>query len=75
MNHKRIYRLYRHEGLAIRPKRARRRRSCRYREARPEAGAPNDVCASPDSRSPAAELGYSAYEVIAGRPVARRWGT
>jgi putative transposase len=45
LNHKRIYRLYREEGLAIRPKTPRRRRSCRYREARPEAGAPNDVWA------------------------------
>jgi putative transposase len=45
VNHKRIYRLYREEGLAIRPKTPRRRRSCRYREARPEAGAPNAVWA------------------------------
>jgi putative transposase len=45
VNHKRIYRLYRDEGLAIRPKTPRRRRSCRYREARPEAGAPNEVWA------------------------------
>ena len=46
VNHKRIYRLYREEGLAIRPKTPRRRRSCRYREARPEADAPNEVWAT-----------------------------
>ena len=45
VNHKRIYHLYQDEGLAIRPKVPRRRRSCRYREARPEAGAPNEVWA------------------------------
>ncbi len=45
VNHKRIYRLYREEGLAIRTKTPRRRRSCRYREARPAAGAPNEVWA------------------------------
>ena len=45
VNHKRVYRLYREEGLAIRPKTPRRRRSSRYREARPEAGAPNEVWA------------------------------
>ncbi len=32
-------------GLAIRTKTPRRRRSCRYREARPAAGAPNEVWA------------------------------
>ena len=40
-----IYRLYCEEGLAIRPKTPRRRRSCRYREARPAAGAPNEIWA------------------------------
>jgi putative transposase len=45
VNHKRIYRLYREEGLAIRPKTPRRRRACRYREARPEAEAVNEVWA------------------------------
>jgi putative transposase len=45
VNHKRIYRLYREEGLAIRPKLPRRRRSCRYREARPETSRANEVWA------------------------------
>ena len=45
VNHKRIYRLYREEGQAIRPKTPQRRRSCRYREARPAAGAANGVSA------------------------------
>ena len=45
VNHKRIYRLYREEGLGIRPKTPRRRRSCRYREARSAAGAQNEVWA------------------------------
>ena len=45
VNHKRIYRLYREEGLAIRTKTPRRRRSSRYREARPVAGAANEVWA------------------------------
>ena len=45
VNHKRIYRLYREEGLAIRPRAPRRRRACRYREARPAVGAANEVWA------------------------------
>lgn len=45
VNHKRIYRLYRDEGLAIRPKVPRRRRSCRYREARPGTSHANEAWA------------------------------
>jgi putative transposase len=45
VNHKRVYRLYREEGLAIRPKTPRRRRSCRYRVERAQAGAPNEIWA------------------------------
>jgi putative transposase len=45
VNHKRIYRLYRDEGLAIRPKLPRQRRACRYREARPETSGANEVWA------------------------------
>ena len=45
MNHKRIYRLYCEEGLSIRTKTPRRRRSCRYRVGRPAVGGANDTWA------------------------------
>ncbi len=45
VNAKRIYRLYKQEGLVIRPKTPKRKRSCRYRGERPEIGAPNDTWA------------------------------
>lgn len=45
VNAKRIYRLYRQEGLVIRPKTPRRKRSCRYRGERPEISAPNQTWA------------------------------
>lgn len=45
MNHKKTYRLYREEGLSIRPKVPRRKRACRYRQGRPEVGGPNEVWA------------------------------
>lgn len=45
VNHKRIYRLYSEEGLAIRPKTPRRKRACRYRTGRPGADAPNQIWA------------------------------
>ncbi len=41
INHKRVYRLYREEGLALRRRRARRRRSVVLRRARPEPTASN----------------------------------
>jgi putative transposase len=44
-NHKKIYRLYREEGLSIRTRTPRRRRACRYRSGRPDAGGANDVWA------------------------------
>ena len=44
-NHKRVYRLYSEEGLSIRTRTPRRRRSCRYRSGRAEAGGANDVWA------------------------------
>jgi putative transposase len=45
VNRKRVHRLYREEGLSIRPKTPRRKRSCRYRAARPTATAANQVWA------------------------------
>jgi putative transposase len=45
VNHKRIYRLYREEGLSIRTRSPKRRRACRYRSGRSEADAMNDVWA------------------------------
>lgn len=45
VNHKRIYRLYREEGLSIRAKTPRRRRACRYRSGRAEIAGPNQVWA------------------------------
>ena len=45
VNAKRVHRLYREEGLSIRSRTPRRRRSCRYRAERPPAGAPNDCWA------------------------------
>lgn len=47
VNHKRLYRLYCEEGLSIRTRRPKRRRACRYRSGRSEAGAINDVWATP----------------------------
>ncbi len=45
VNHKRLYRLYSEEGLSIRTRSPRRRRACRYRSGRVEAGGMNDVWA------------------------------
>jgi putative transposase len=45
VNHKRTYRLYREEGLSIRPKAPKRKRAWRYRQGRPEVGGPNEVWA------------------------------
>jgi putative transposase len=45
VNHKRVYRLYREEGLGIRTKTPRGRRIARYREGRSEIEAANDVWA------------------------------
>ena len=45
VNHKRIYRIYSEEGLSIRTRSPRRRRACRYRSRRPEAGMPIDIWA------------------------------
>ena len=44
-NAKRGYRLYKEEGLSIRPKTPRRRRSTRYRAGRPAIERPNDCWA------------------------------
>jgi len=41
VNAKRIHRLYREEGLSIRPRTPRRRRSCRYRAEQPAVMEPN----------------------------------
>ena len=45
INAKRVHRLYREEGLSIRPKVPRRRRSCRYRAERPAVVGPNECWA------------------------------
>jgi putative transposase len=45
VNAKRIYRLYKEEGLVIRPKTPRRKRSCRYRGEREEISTPNQTWA------------------------------
>ncbi|WP_415926900.1 IS3 family transposase [Methylobacterium sp. 4-46] len=45
VNHKRTYRLYRDEGLSIRPKLPRQKRAWRYRQGRPAIGGPNEVWA------------------------------
>jgi putative transposase len=45
VNHKRIYRVYRDEGLSIRARTPRRRRSPQYREARPAVTATNQTWA------------------------------
>jgi len=43
VNHKRIYQLYRDEGLSIQAKRLHRRRACRYRTDRPQIEGPNQA--------------------------------
>ena len=58
VNRKRIYRLYKEEGLSIRTKTPRRRRSCRYRGDRPEIGAVNEVWA----------MDFMADALFDGRP-------
>ena len=45
INHKRRYRPHSEEGLSIRTRTPRRRRACRYRSGRAEAGGANDVWA------------------------------
>jgi len=45
VNKKRIYRLYREEGLIIRSKLPKRKRAWRYRSDRPIAGGPNEIWA------------------------------
>lgn len=57
-NHKRIYRLYCEEGLSIRTKTPRRRRSCRYRVGRPAVGGANDTWA----------MDFVAERLFDGRP-------
>ena len=59
VNHKRIYRLYREEGLMIRAKTPRRKRSCRYRSGRPVIAAANDVWA----------MDFMAGALFDGRPL------
>jgi putative transposase len=58
VNHKRTYRLYREEGLAIRPKVPRRKRAWRYRRGRPEVGGPNEVWA----------MDFMSDQLFDGRP-------
>lgn len=45
VNHKTVYRVYSDEGLSIRTRSPKRRRACRYRAGRAEAGGMNDVWA------------------------------
>lgn len=45
VNHKRTYRIYRDEGLSIRPKPPKRKRAWRYRQGRPTIVRPNEVWA------------------------------
>ena len=45
VNAKRVHRLYREEGLAIRPRPPKRKRAWRYRQGRPALGGPNEVWA------------------------------
>ncbi|AMB46651.1 integrase catalytic region [Methylobacterium sp. AMS5] len=45
VNHKRTDRIYRDEGLSIRPKLPKRKRARRYRQGRPAIGGPNEVWA------------------------------
>jgi putative transposase len=52
VNHKRTYRIYREEGLSIRPKVLRRKRAWRYRQGRPEIGGPNEVPRQPPGCRP-----------------------
>lgn len=58
VNRKRVYRLYKEEGLNIRARTPRRRRSCRYRGERPEIGAVNEVWA----------MDFMADALFDGRP-------
>jgi putative transposase len=60
VNHKRIYRLHSEEGLSIRTRCLKRRRACRYRSARSEPGAMNDVWAADSD-----EVGH-AFQFEAG---------
>ncbi len=50
MNHKRVYRLYREEGLGLRKRAPRRRRACLKREQRPAVSVKNE-CWSMDFMS------------------------
>ncbi len=45
VNHKRTYRIYKEEGLSIRPRLPKRKRAWRYRQGRPQVGGPNEVWA------------------------------
>jgi putative transposase len=58
VNHKRTYRIYREEGLSIRPKLPRRKRAWRYRQGRPDVGAANEVWA----------MDFMSDQLFDGRP-------
>lgn len=58
VNHRRTQRLYREEGLSIRPKAPKRKRARRYRQGRPEVGSPNEVWA----------VDFMADQLFDGRP-------
>ncbi len=58
VNHKRTYRIYRDEGLSIRPRLPRRKRAWRYRQGRPAIGGPNEVWA----------MDFMSDRIFDGRP-------
>ena len=58
VNHKRTYRLYREEGLSIRPKTPRRKRAWRYRQGRSQVDGPNEVWA----------MDFMSDQLFDGRP-------
>ncbi|WP_156375492.1 IS3 family transposase [Methylobacterium sp. Leaf125] len=58
VNHKRTYRIYRDEGLSIRPKLPKRKRAWRYRQGRPAIGGPNEVWA----------MDFMSDRIFDGRP-------
>lgn len=58
VNHKRTYRIYKEEGLSIRPRLPKRKRAWRYRQGRPEVGGPNEVWA----------MDFMADRLFDGRP-------
>jgi putative transposase len=59
VSHKRTYRIYRDEGLSIRPKLPNRKRAWRYRQGRLAIGEPNEIWA----------MDFMSDRLFDGRPV------